>query len=217
MRRFDNSAVIIGIVYHIFPFQKIGNYTDKNNMMRIKTLSAFFAGTLVYVLLSFFAGRDGIIAYDQLQKQKRVISRQTALIQKIHDELSLERTALEKDKDVIAAYARKLDYVSEGEKLVKITGLRPYEAALYDTGTVIRRVPITFVSERTCKACGIAFFALTFVFLSLVGESGDVMARRKKSQTLTEARAENEAGRVGMQSAGSKASIHYASFSGGTP
>ncbi|MGI0530653.1 FtsB family cell division protein [Treponema socranskii] len=186
-------------------------------MMRIKTLSAFFAGTLVYVLLSLFAGRDGIIAYDQLQRQKRAISRQTALIQKIHDELFLERTALEKDKDVIAAYARKLDYVSEGEKLVKITGLRPYEAALYDTGTVIRRVPIAFVSERTCKACGIAFFALTFALLSLVGERGEAMARRKKSQTLTESRGENEAGRAGMQSAGSKAGMRSVSFGGGTP
>ena len=69
------------------------------------------------------------------------------IIQKIHDELSLECTALEKDKDVIAAYARKLDYVSEGEKLVKITGLKPYEAPLYDTETIIRHAPIAFMSE----------------------------------------------------------------------
>ena len=149
-------------------------------MTRTKILSAVFIGTLVYVLLSFFAGRDGIIVYNRLQKQKRAISRQTALIQKINEELLLERTALEKDKDVIAAYARKLDYVSEGEKLVKITGLKPYEAPLYDTGTVVRREPIAFMSERTCKACGIAFFALTFVLLALTGGSGEVMAKRKK-------------------------------------
>ena len=202
-------------------------------MTLTKTLSAFFAGTLVYVLLSFFAGRDGIIVYNQLQKQKRAISRQTSLIQKIHDELSLERTALEKDTDVIAAYARKLDYVSEGEKLVKITGLRPYEATLYDTGTVMRRTPIAFMSERTCKACGIAFFALTLVLLALTGESGEAMARKKKKQSfagksglksasavrmqssLVEVRGTKETGRARMPAAGAEADMRTAFFSGG--
>lgn len=186
-------------------------------MTRIKTLSAVFTGTLVYVLLSIFAGRDGIIVYNQLQKQKRAISRQTALIQKIHDELSLERTALEKDKDVIAAYARKLDYVSEGEKLVKITGLRPHEATLYDTGTVLRRTPIAFMSERTCKACGIAFFALTFVLLTLAGDGGEAMARKKRVQGLSEGRRGKEARRAAVQTPGrAKAEVRSASFIGGT-
>ena len=54
-------------------------------MTRTKILSAFFIVTLVYVLLSFFAGRDGIIVYNRLQKQKRAISRQKALIQKINE------------------------------------------------------------------------------------------------------------------------------------
>ena len=196
-------------------------------------LSAVFIGTFVYVLLSIFAGRDGIIVYNQLQKQKRAISRQTSLIQKIHDELSLESTALEKDTDVIAAYARKLDYVSEGEKLVKITGLRPYEATLYDTGTVMRRTPIAFMSERTCKACGIAFFALILVLLALTGESGEAMARKKKKQSfagksglksasavrmqssLVEARGTKETGRARMPAAGAKADMRTAFFSGG--
>ena len=183
-------------------------------MKRTKILSAVFIGTLVYVLLSFFAGRDGIIVYNQLQKQKRVISRQTAIIQKIHDELSLECTALEKDKDVIAAYARKLDYVSEGEKLVKITGLRPHEATLYDTGTVVRREPIAFMSERTCKACGISFFALTFVLLALTGGSGEVMAKRKKTQAFAEEKRIPSAMRKSVSDAAGK--MHIASFGGGT-
>ena len=90
-------------------------------MMRTKSFIAAFAGTFVYAFLSFCAGRDGMLVYKKLQEQKHEISRQTAAIQKIYDELSLERTALEKDKDVIAAYARKLDYVGDDEKIVKIT------------------------------------------------------------------------------------------------
>jgi len=119
-----------------------------------------------------------------------------------------------KDKDVIAAYARKLDYVSEGEKLVKITGLKPYEAPLYDTGTVVRREPIAFMSERTCKACGIAFFALTFVLLALTGESGEVMARRKKVQVLAEEKRISSAMRKTASDAAGK--MRIASFGGGT-
>ena len=89
-------------------------------MIRTKFLLAAFAGTFVYVVLSLTAGTDGIWGYRQLAEQKAEISRQTASIQKINDELYLEYTALLKDNDVIAAYARKLDYVQNDEKLVKI-------------------------------------------------------------------------------------------------
>ena len=185
-------------------------------MTRTKILSAVFTGTLVYVLLSIFAGRDGIIVYNRLQKQKRAISRQTALIQKINEELLLERTALEKDKDVIAAYARKLDYVSEGEKLVKITGLRPHEATLYDTGTVVRREPIAFMSERTCKACGIAFFALTLVLLALAGESDEGMARRKRVQSFAEKEKRISSSAMRKTAPDAAGKMRIASFGGGT-
>ncbi|MBP3710701.1 MAG: septum formation initiator family protein [Treponema sp.] len=150
-------------------------------MTEIKSLIAVFVGTFVYVLLSLCVGRDGIVVYRELQAQKREISRQTAAIQKINSELYLERTALEKDKDVIAAYARKLDYVSDGEKLVKITGLRPHEVTLYDTGTILKRKPISFMSESACKMCGLAFFVLTFVLLSLAKLNSSTMARKIKA------------------------------------
>ncbi|MCK9169011.1 MAG: septum formation initiator family protein [Treponema sp.] len=118
-------------------------------------------------MLSFFVGRDGIWVYRQMQEQKRNISKRTASIQKINDELSLEYTALEKDKDVIAAYARKLDFVKTDEKLVKITGLRPSQTMLYDTGTVLKRNPVKYVSESACKAVGFAFFIVTLILMLL--------------------------------------------------
>jgi Septum formation initiator len=134
-------------------------------MTRSKYLAAVLFGTLVYTLLSLFAGRDGILVYRQLQEQKREISKRTAAIQKINDELSLEYTALEKDNDVIAAYARKLDYVKPDEKLVKITGLRPAQTTLYDTGTVLKRSPVVYMSERACKAAGVIFFAVSLLLM----------------------------------------------------
>lgn len=140
-------------------------------MTRTKYLTAVLLGTFAYTMLSLFAGRDGTGVYRQLEKQKREISRRTAEIQKINDELSLEYTALEKDRDVIAAYARKLDYVKPGEKLVKITGLRPYQTTLYDTGTVLKRSPVTYISESVCKAVGAAFFAVSLLLMFLADYS----------------------------------------------
>lgn len=144
-------------------------------MTKIKWLVAIFVATFVYVLLSIVVGKNGIMAYNQLQEQKIQISRQTSLIQKINTELLLEKTALEKDKDVIAAFARKLDYVKDGERLVKITGLRPYQSLIYDTGTVLKRKSVSYLDEKFCKGSALAFFAL---FVLLFTFSGD----KKKSE-----------------------------------
>ena len=89
-------------------------------MIKSRFLLATFVGIFVYTLVSFIAGRNGVICYTQLNEQKKEISLQVANIQNINNELKLEFSALEKDRDVIAAYARKLNYVSNDEKIVKI-------------------------------------------------------------------------------------------------
>lgn|SRR5574344_199719 len=154
-------------------------------MTSTKCLIAALIGTFVYALLSVTAGRDGIWGYKQLQEQKREISAQTASIQKINDELTLEHKALEKDKEVISAYARKLDYVNSDEKLVKITGLKPYQSALYDTGTVLKRKQSQYLPESICKASGIMVFLLCFILMSLGSyASKDKVAERKQSRAV---------------------------------
>ena len=75
-------------------------------MTRARFLVAAVLGTLVYVLVSLCVGRDGIWVYRQLQEQKRLLSANTASIEKTNEELKLEKVALQKDMSVIAAYAR---------------------------------------------------------------------------------------------------------------
>lgn len=145
-----------------------------------KSLIALCVATFVYTILCVTAGRDGIFVYEKLQAEKRRISVETSYIQKINDELSLEKTALEKDKDVLASFARKLDYIGNGEKLVKITGLRPYQSRLYDTGTIVKHTEGLFLSEEACKLAGLAFFILSFALLSLLPQNENTMATRKK-------------------------------------
>ena len=155
-------------------------------MNRAKYLSAIFLGTFVYVLLSVTFGQNSLHCYNKMEEQKRLISKQTSEIQNINSELSLELTALQSDRAVIAAYARKLDYVSDGEKLVKITGLKPYQTTLYDTGKVLRHEEPDYVPEKVCKITGIAIGLLCFVILFLFDVSnGSIVLGKNKKPIVT--------------------------------
>jgi len=154
-------------------------------MIHLKLLASALAGTVVYVTVSIFAGQNGINSYKQLEDQKREISRQANYIQNINDALTLEKNALSNDRDVIAAYARKLDYVKEGETLVKINGLKPFEHTLYDTGSVLKRTEISYIPDDVCKILGVVFFFLTlllFLFIDL--SNGNNPFVRKKEVNI---------------------------------
>lgn len=138
-----------------------------NIMEKCRFLTAVLFGTLFYVILAFVGGRDGLWAQSQLQKQKQKLSAHTALIEKNYDELSLEKLALQKDSDVIAALARKLGYVSEGEKLVKITGLPSRETHIFDPGVVVRHTDVKYIPEWTCKGLGLVILVLTYIMFLL--------------------------------------------------
>ena len=150
-------------------------------MKRAKYLTVLFVGTLVYVILSLSLGQNSLKCYSQMEEQKRIVSKQKAEIQNINTELQLELSALKNDMAVIAAYARKMDYVLDGEKLVKITGLKPYQNQLYDTGTVIHHEDPEFVSEKLCKACGIvAALLVLLVMLIFDFKKGELSFTKKK-------------------------------------
>lgn len=151
-------------------------------MKRIKYFLTVFIGTLVYVLLSMTIGQNSVRCINQMEAQKRIISKQTSDIQNIHSELELELTALQNDKAVIAAYARKLDYVSEDEKLIKITGLKPAQNTLYDIGTVVRHEEPEYLSEKYCKMLALffAFGTLLILFLYDVNKGNISFSKEKK-------------------------------------
>jgi len=155
-------------------------------MKRAKYLFTIFSATLAYVLISVSVGQNSIRCFNQMEEQRRIISKQTDDIQNINSELKLELTALQFDKAVIAAYARKLDYVSEDEKLVKITGLKPSQTALYDTGTVVRHEEPEFLPEKYCKLIGIFFGMLTFIILFLYDVNvGNIVFDKNKKPIVT--------------------------------
>ncbi len=132
-----------------------------------RVLVAALAGTVIYVLVSFTCGKDGIWADGQLREQKRILSARADEIQKINDSLSLEYTALEKDPDVIAGFARKMGYVRDGEKVVKINGLINIDEYHFETGTPVKSVEPYSLPEWFCKLAGLLMFFVTYLYLIL--------------------------------------------------
>lgn len=150
-------------------------------MKKEKYLLAVLAGVAVYVLICATCGRNGILATNQLLEQKRIISTNTQKIENLNEELKLEKTAIQNDKEVIAAYAKKLGYVAEGEKIVVIKGLGLHSDINYDTGIVIKAKEISYIPEWVCKASGIFVTVLVFVLILFYDISkGNISFKKKK-------------------------------------
>ncbi len=154
-------------------------------MTRFRLLLASAAGVFFYVLISFTAGRDGLWAFEQMKTQRRLVSSRTVALKSINDELTLEQIALEKDMDVIASYARKLGYVKEGEKLIKVSGLGIQQKGLYDPGKVLKVENVRYISEWICKLTGIVFFVLVYIIFLLADY-------RKESQKINKRQNQNQ-------------------------
>lgn len=134
-------------------------------MTRIKFMISVCIGTLVYIIISIIAGRNGIYAYNQLYEQKMRLTSNVAQLQKVNDVLSSECNALRTDRSIIESYARNLGFAYEGEKMIKITGIGIAEHIVYDTGTVVRIEDISFVPEYICKIAGLAGFVISMIIM----------------------------------------------------
>lgn len=152
-----------------------------SRMLKAKILISISAGTLIYVLVSFFGGQNGLWAMGQLEEQRQQISMNMAEIVKINEELTLEYMALRNDMDVVAAYARRLGYVSEGEMLVKVTGLPTYYTTMYDTGSVVRKSEVSFIPEWASKVTGLVVGFLMMILLILKDLSRGVTTFTRKA------------------------------------
>ncbi len=149
-------------------------------MVKCRVLVAAVVGTLFYVFISILCGRNSLWAESQLNEQKRILSIHTANIEQTKEELQLEKVALEKDMDVIAAYARKLSYIREGEKIVKISGLAAYENQIYDPGSVLFHEDVKYFPEWFCKTVGLVFFFLAYSMMVLFDAGKGFLQRNSR-------------------------------------
>ncbi len=154
-------------------------------MKRTKYLFVIFAGTLIYVLLSITFGQNSIKCYKYMENQRKLLSVRTNDISNINNELTLELTALKNDKAVIAAYARKLDYLADDEKLVKINGLKFSQNTIYDPGTVLKHTEIGYMSEKLCKLLSLIIsIIMLIVFIMYDITVGNITLHENKKTSI---------------------------------
>ena len=127
-------------------------------MTQYKFLVSVFFGTLMYVFVSTLFGSDGLWATSQMEEQKQIISANFQKIKQINENLSTELYALKVDPEVIASYARKLGYVQDNEKIIRLTGLNPPVDYIPETGSPIVIKEVEYVPEWVCKLSGIVMF-----------------------------------------------------------
>lgn len=159
-------------------------YMRKNTI-----LFSISIGTLVYVLISLFCGQNGLWAESQLAVQKMNLCNNIAEIQKINDELSLEYIALIQDNEVISAHARRLGFVKEGERIVKISGIPPKTQKAYSVGKFYKIEQIQYVPEHICKILGFSVSFLSFLIGCLVilsKKNQTSQGIKSKSKVITE-------------------------------
>lgn len=135
-------------------------------MSHIKFLISLIIGIAIYTVFSVVAGQNGILAYRQLYEQKLALTEHVSELNAINESLVTDYRALQSDRATIESFAKKLGLVEDGQFLVKINGLSEQELRVYDTGTVMRIEPVTYIDERSCKIAGIAgFFVSLMLFL----------------------------------------------------
>ena len=155
-------------------------------MRSLKYLLSVLAGVIIYVLISITCGSSGILATKELENQRRQISINTQNITNLNEGLKLEKTAIQSDMDVIASYAHKLGYVFEGEKLVKISGLKKIPDIKYDTGAILKSKEIHAFPESFCKVSGMLVGILVFFVMFIYDISkGNISFTKKEYETIS--------------------------------
>ena len=148
------------------------------NLKRI--LISIAIGTFCYACISLIFGESGILAEKQLQSQKDMLVANINKIQTAQDMLVLKQRALTEDMDVIASYAKQIGYISEGERLLKISGIPNSLPKQIEIGKKYLKTEIVFVEEWIIKSCGIFLFFLSYIVHFLLTFNSKAEYRKKQ-------------------------------------
>ncbi len=137
-------------------------------MSRFQLLFSASCAVFVYVCISIFVGQHSLWAYSQLQSHKVVLAQHLISLQDVNEQLTIDTHALREDESVLRAYAKKMGFVNDGEKLLKISGFADTPAFVYNAGSKILRPELIFVPDWLAKCIGFFVFLSINVILSLL-------------------------------------------------
>ena len=120
-------------------------------MKAVKYLFAFWAGILIYTLMSVIFGVTGFSAYRQLQGEIRKQETNVRDLRLINAELENTMNSLLYDRDTLALYAREQGYAAGQEKFIRIVGLGRNEKAVSTAGEIVVAENPQYISDKTIK------------------------------------------------------------------
>lgn len=136
-------------------------------MKRLHFLLSIVLGIFVYVLLSFVCGKNGVLAQHYMQEQFEILSLKERQLQKQNDYLKNIKESLLFDDDVVLSYAKKIGFVGENEKIIKINGLKLTNNVPLEVEKPYFKTMPSYIDEKICKISGFVVF-LVFSLLSLL-------------------------------------------------
>ncbi len=137
-------------------------------MSRFHLLFSACCAVFVYVCISVFVGQNGMWAYRQLESHKIVLAQHLISLQEVNEQLTIDTHALRQDEGVLRAYAKKMGFVNEGERLLKISGFADTPAFVYNAGSKILSPEIIYVPDWLAKCIGFFIFICINAIQSLV-------------------------------------------------
>ena len=136
-------------------------------MKAVKYIFAFWAGTLIYVLLSLMFGSAGFSAYRQLQGEQIKQEANIETLTRINQELQSSVNSLLYDKDTLTVYAKEQGYAAGREKFIRIVGLGGTLKTRTSAGEVVAAAEPQYTPDRILKI--IAFCTGLAVFVCMAG------------------------------------------------
>ena len=136
-------------------------------MKKLRFLIPLLISIMVYVGINFIWGQNGIWALKQITQQKLELNNTIEKLESLNKELEMLRIEFSVDKEAIASYAKKIGFVAEGEKIVKISGIAKDLEPVLDCGSLYHITPIDFLPEWAIKVLSLVSFIITYAFIFL--------------------------------------------------
>lgn len=102
-----------------------------------------------------------------MQEQFEILSLKERQLQKQNDYLKNIKESLLFDDDVVLSYAKKIGFVGENEKIIKINGLKLTNNVPLEVEKPYFKTMPSYIDEKICKISGFVVF-LVFSLLSLL-------------------------------------------------
>jgi cell division protein FtsB len=136
-------------------------------MNAAKYIFAFWAGVLIYALLTLILGPKGFSAYRQLEKEQEKQAANVENLKILNRDLGNDMNSLLYDKDTMTVYAREQGYASLNERFIRIVGLGVNQKNRSHVGGVVTAAEPQYSSDRTLRIIALSAGITIFICIAI--------------------------------------------------